>query len=293
MTNERTRSPGITPAGLDAWTRRTIRNASAGSGDFYHRALRISWPAFLGLLVCGFLAINALFAALYLLGAEPVAGARAGSFADHFFFSVQTFATIGYGAMYPRTLYAHALVTIEALLGLISVGLVAALAFARFSLPRSRIRFSAVAVVSNFEGERTLMIRAANARFNSIINAQAQITLLRSETTLEGQRMRRFHDLTLERARTPMFALSWLIRHKLEAPSPLAALSDEALRSGDLSLLVTITGLDETLSQTVHARYAYFGSDILLNHRFLDMVDEGDRGPRIVDLARIDATEPV
>ncbi len=278
---------------FDPFTRLTIRSGLTGHGDLYHSAVRMSWPQFLAALAGGFLLINALFGVLYMLGAHTIAGAHPGSFVDHFFFSVQTLATIGYGVMYPQSVYGNMLVTLEAMLGMFGIGIVAAIAFARFSLPRSRIRFSKVAVISNFDGTPTLMLRAANERRNSIIAARVQVSLLRQETTQEGLGIRRFYDLTLARSETPIFSLSWLIMHPITSASPLHEITAEGLERGEFALLVSITGLDETLSQTLHARQSYFNTDIRLNQRFRDLLEVSASGDRVLDLGRIDETEAV
>jgi len=285
------------PAGsrrmFDPFTRTTLKMSGAEHGDLYHRAVRMPWPTFFAVLALGFAVVNLVFGALYMLGEQTIAGTRSDSFADHFFFSVQTIATIGYGAMYPRTTYGHILVTLEALIGLLGVGIVAALAFARFSLPTARIRFSSVAVIADFDGVPTLMLRAANERRNSILAARVQVSLLRPETTREGIAIRRFYDLALARSESPIFSLSWLIMHPITPASPLHGISAADLQSGDFAILVTITGLDENLSQTLHARQAYFNTDIRFNHRFVDMVEETGGGNRLVDLRRIDATRAI
>ena len=271
----------------------TIKTEMGNHGDLYHRAVRMPWPPFLAWLAVGFLSVNAVFGVLYMAGTDTIQGARSHSFADHFFFSVQTLATIGYGVMSPRTMYGHLLVTCEAMIGMFGIGIVAALAFARFSLPKSRVRFSNVAVISAFDGVPTLMLRAANERRNSIIAARVQVSLLRQETTLEGFSIRRFYDLSLSRSETPIFSLSWLIMHPITAASPLHHLVEEGLERGEFALLVSITGLDETLSQTLHARQSYFNSDVRVNHRFRDMLEVSDSGERLLDLRRIDEVEPV
>ena len=278
---------------FDPFTRLTIKSGLTGHEDFYHSTVRMPWLRFLAALAAGFVLINALFGLLYMLGAQTIAGARPGSFIDHFFFSVQTLATIGYGVMYPQSVYGNMLVTLEAMFGMFGIGIVAALAFARFSLPRSRIRFSKVAVISNFDGTPTLMLRAANERRNSIIAARVQVSLLRQETTQEGLGIRRFYDLALARSETPMFSLSWLIMHPITLASPLHQITAEKLERGEFALLVSITGLDETLSQTLHARQSYFNTDIRLNHRFRDLLEVSASGDRVLDLSRIDETEPV
>ena len=276
---------------FDPFTRLTIKSRLTGHDDLYHSTVRMPWPQFLAALAAGFLLINALFGLFYMLGARTIAGARADSFMDHFFFSVQTLATIGYGVMYPQSVYGHVLVTLEAMLGMFGIGIVAALAFARFSLPRSRVRFSQVAVISNFDGTPTLMLRAANERRNSIIAARVQVSLLRQETTQEGLDIRRFYDLALARSETPIFSLSWLIMHPITPASPLHQITAEGLERGEFALLVSITGLDETLSQTLHARQSYFNTDIRLNHRFRDLLEVSTSGERVLDLSRIDETE--
>ena len=285
-------SPRARPP-FDPFTRTTIKTDGAEHGDFYHRAVRMSWPRFIALLAGGFLAVNLLFGLLYMAGTNTIEGARADSFGDHFFFSVQTLATIGYGAMFPRTTYGHILVTLEAMLGLFGIGIVAALAFARFSLPRSRVRFSQVAVITTFDGVPTLMLRAANERRNALIAARVQVSLLRHETTREGLSIRRFYDLSLSRSDTPIFALSWLIMHPITPDSPFHEMTEEGLENCEFALLVSITGLDETLSQTLHARQSYFNTDIRLNHRFRDLLEVSESGDRMLDLRRIDETEPV
>lgn len=277
---------------FDPFTRTTIETGSAERGDFYHRAVRVPWPQFLAFMAGGFLLINALFAGLYMLGDRSVAGAQAHSFTDHFFFSVQTLATIGYGVMFPRTMYGEMLVTVEAMIGMLGIGIMAALAFARFSLPQARIRFSKVAVVSHFDGVPTLMLRAANERRNSIIAARVQVSLLRQETTREGLSIRRFYDLKLARSETPMFSLSWLIMHPITPDSPLYQATDLGSGREEFALLVSMTGLDETLSQSLHARQSYFNTDIRLQHRFGDMLTVSASGDRLLDLRRIDDTVP-
>ena len=109
-----------------------------------------------------------------------------GSFADAFFFSVQTMATIGYGVMSPATRYANLLVTIESLLGMASFAVAAGLIFARFSRPTARVLFSRVAVVTPFNGVPTLMFRCANERRNQIFEAQVHVDFAREETSAEG-----------------------------------------------------------------------------------------------------------
>jgi len=136
--------------------------------DPYHLLLTIPWTAFLILICVFYVTINALFALAYWLGGDCIANARPGSFLDVFFFSVQTLASIGYGAMYPKTTYANIIVTIEAMIGLVGIAVMTGLAFARFSRPTARVMFSRVAVITSHDAKPTLMFRTANQRRNTI-----------------------------------------------------------------------------------------------------------------------------
>ena len=262
--------------------------------DFYHLVVRMTWPRFLASFVIVFLAINLFFGFLYSVQADSIAGLRGIGFLEYFFFSVQTLATIGYGSFYPQTLYGHILVTIEAMVGLLGVGMFAALAFARISLPRSRVVFSNSAVVSHFEGQSALMFRMANERNNRIIGAEVELSLFIQETTKEGHNMRRIYDLSLARNHTPMLALTWLVIHPLDEKSPLSKLSQEELSKADFALVATVKGLDETVSQTIHSNHTYTFENIRWNHRFVDLFRKNESGAKaIIDQTLIHDTVEV
>jgi inward rectifier potassium channel len=254
-----------------------------GWRDLYHRLLTMRWTSFLAALAAVYIAGNIVFALLYLLGDNVIANARPGSFADAFFFSVQTMATIGYGVMYPQGIYANLLMTLETLLGMITVAIAAGLVFARVSRPTARVLFSRVAVIAPFDGAPTLMLRAANQRRNQILQAEVQVTLVRTERTVEGHVMRRLHDLKLVRGRSPLFALTWTIMHRIEPGSPLYGETPQALAAAQVELVVTISGIDETFSQPIHARHSLLAEDIRWNSRFADIISTMPDGRRAVD----------
>jgi inward rectifier potassium channel len=254
--------------------------------DIYHVMLTMPWPMFF-LTVGGFyLAANVLFAIAYLIGGDNIANATPYSFPDAFFFSVQTMASIGYGAMYPQTFYANVVVTIEALAGLMILATATGLMFARFSKPTARILFSNVAVVTEFNGTPTLMFRTANQRRNRILEAQIELTLVQNTVTQEGYFMRQFTDLGLVRSHSPVFALSWTVMHPIDENSPLFNATRQALLERDSELVVTLTGLDETLSQTIHGRHSYTPDEIIWNHQFVDLFGRSPDGRLAIDYAR-------
>lgn len=146
-------------------------------GDLYHFLLIASWPRLLALFVLSYLGANAVFAGLYVLGGDSIEGARPGSFADAFFFSVQTMATIGYGHLVPRTLWAQVLVTAESFVGLMGLALATGMVFAKFSRPTARVLFSRSAVITARDGVPCLMFRMANQRGNQIVEARIHVVL--------------------------------------------------------------------------------------------------------------------
>ena len=260
--------------------------------DFYHVVLTASWPEFFFGLGLFFLAYNFAFALLYMADPHAIAHGRPGSFFDPFFFSVQTFGSIGYGEMYPATGYANVLVTLESFISIVSIAAATGLVFARFSRPKARVLFSNVAVVTMFDGTPTLMFRAANQRANQILDANVVVSFASEKVTREGIAMRRFEELKLVRARTPLFALSWTIMHRIDETSPLFGQTPEMLMENVVELIALVSGTDETLSETIFARQAYAPHDILWNRRFVDVLSETETGRRVVNLHRFHDTEP-
>jgi inward rectifier potassium channel len=259
--------------------------------DLYHYLLNRSWRYLIGLFVVLYLVSNLLFATAYHLADNAVENAH--SFADMFFFSVQTMATIGYGQMVPRTLFAHSLVTVEAFFGMLEVAMFAALLFAKFSRPTARVMFSRVAAVSLREGVPSLMFRMANERSNQIVEAQLRLVLARDEVTREGEQIRRFHDLKLVRERNATFALTWTAIHPIDEKSPLYGASSQLLTQKRAEIIASVTGLDETFAQTIHARYSYFGDTVVWNARLVDILVNEPDGKRYVDYERFHDVQAV
>jgi len=259
-------------------------------GDLYHRILTVGWLTFLAVSLAFYLLINTLFALLYLLQPGSINNAPAGGFIDAFFFSVETIATIGYGVMSPATIYANLVMTVESATGLLLVALTTGLVFARFSRPTARVLFSRVAVVGPHNGKRTLTVRIANQRQNQMLAAQVSMTLVRDERTSEGELRRRFYDLKLLRDSSPVFALSFSVMHEIEEDSPLRGGGPEVLAEFNAELLVTASGIDETLVQRVNARTSYLPSEILWDHRFVDIMGWTEDGRRAIDYSRFHDT---
>ena len=195
--------------------------------------------------------------------------------------------------MAPQTFYANAIVTVEAMVGLLGVALMTGLAFARFSRPTARVMFSQPAVILPYEGVPTLMFRTANQRRNQILEAQMQVYLMRNEVSAEGDSMRRFYDLRLLRRQTPSFTLSWTLMHPIDDQSPLYGMTPESLLQTGVTIVASLSGIDETVTQTIHARHIYVPQDILWNHRLVDIFHDTSDGHRYLDYCQFHDTHPI
>ena len=254
--------------------------------DLYHFLLVSPWSRLLMMLALLYVASNCLFAVAYLLAGDSIQGGRPGSFADAFFFSVQTMATIGYGNLLPRTLWANILVALESLVGLLGLAVLTGLIFAKFSRPTARVLFSRVAVIAPWEGVPSLIFRMANQRGNQIVEARVHVVLARNETTAEGEVFRRLHDLELIREQTALFAFSWTAIHPIGDASPLHEATRASLAESEAEIIVSLIGLDESFSETVHARYAYRADDIVWGVRFVDILSRLPDGRAQIDYTR-------
>jgi inward rectifier potassium channel len=264
----------------------------------YHWLLTISWPRFLAFIAGSYIAINALFAFAFLACGPDALQSPAGYFAGQpfyraFFFSVDTFATIGYGNIVPVGRVPNALVTIEALLNIMGVALATGVIFSRFSRPSSRIIYSRNAVVAPYRDNTALEFRIANARSSQLIDVQVQAILTKIERS-GGTTVRRFYELELERNRVVFFPLSWTVVHPITSASPLWGLTHSDLVEADAELLVLLIATDETLSQGVHSRSSYEADEIVWGAKFANMLMRSEtEGIVGMNLNQIHEIEPV
>lgn len=268
-----------------------VGGAKDGWRDFYHRMLTMPLWAFLAVMLLGYLSLNALFAGLYMAEPNAIEHARRGDFLDHFFFSVQTLGTLGYGVMWPRTRWANVLVTAETFVGLFNLGIATSLLFARISRPTARIMFSRLAVVAPMDGAPTLMFRAANRRMNLVLEAEVSVNLVRDTVTAEGVMMRRFEELPLLRSRSPLFFLTWQVMHRIDEASPLFGLDRGSLEAMNGEVVVVMRGLDETFVSTIHARTSYLPDEIMFGRKLANVLGFGPDGRRIIDFTRFHDVE--
>jgi inward rectifier potassium channel len=243
--------------------------------SLYHWLLIISWSKLLGFITASYVAVNALFAFAFLLCGPDALQSATGSFAGHpfyraFFFSVDTFATIGYGNIIPVGVAANTLVTIEALMNILGIALATGVIFSRFSRPSARIVYSRNAIVAPYRDKTALEFRIANGRSSQLIEVQIQVILTKLEK-VDGTSVRKFYDLNLERQRVVFFTLSWTVVHPIDPSSPIWGLTNKDLLDADAEILILLTGTDETLSQIVHSRSSYKADEIVWGAKFANM----------------------
>ncbi|HLX81965.1 MAG TPA: ion channel [Burkholderiales bacterium] len=259
--------------------------------DFYHALLRLPWWATISAISGAFLAANAVFALAYLI-VGGVEHAAPGSFADAFFFSVQTMGTIGYGAMYPGSTAANAVVVVESIVSLLLTAISTGIVFAKLSRSRARCVFTRHAVIAPFDGVPTLMFRLGNERGNQIVDAKVQVALFRTERTDDGRMYYRPFDLHLLRDHTLSLFRSWNVLHPIDDASPLRGETPASMAEKEIELQVMVIGLDDVTMQTVHANYRYFTKDILWGARLVDVISETPDGNVLLDLRRFHDVEP-
>jgi inward rectifier potassium channel len=260
--------------------------------DPYHLAVSMSWPAFVVAMIGVWLAINLIFALLYVLSPGDVANARPGSFGDVFFFSIETLATVGYGVMAPATLYGHIVSAAEIVTGMAFTAIITGLLFVRFSRPKAKILYADDAVVSIRNGSPTLMVRLANARASILTGANVRLFVLLAEETNEGTRFRRIHDLHLLQSHLPAFIMPWTLIHVIDEASPLLGHDAQSLAAADARVFVTIEARDQALAAQVQDMKDYPAAHIRFGMRFANAVTLDETGRSTADLSRIALLEP-
>jgi inward rectifier potassium channel len=261
--------------------------------DLYHLLMTISWPLLFFYLATFFVALNLLFAGLYSLQPNGVANVNPPGYWGLFFFSIETSGTLGYGDMHPQAVYTHVCASVETFIGVSSFALMTGLMFARFSRPRAKFLFARYAVIHPVDGQLTLVLRAANARTSIVMEANARLRLVRDESTLEGQPIRRLYDLPLRRYQHPIFLFGWTLMHVIDADSPLAAATSASLEAARALLLLSISGTDETTGQTLMARHAYRPASLRWNHTFVDILTTDAEGVDHFDYRRFHEVRPL
>lgn len=291
-TNKRQRKPSqvslrsgqveFVKVGTDAWRWR----------DVYRWLLGLRWPQFAAFVASLYVALNVLFAALYSLQPNSIAGSTGGHwFFDYFFFSVQTLATVGYGHMYPQTLYGHIISTVEIMTGIFLLATMTGLIFVRFSRPIARVVFSNSMVIAPLNGKPTLMVRIGNENQHSMVEAEFRMMFSRDEALVEGGDFRYFYVLKLHFDRLTVFPAALTLRHTLDDNSPLFNATIESLEASRALFIVSVVGIDPVLAASVQTQKDYSWRDVRFGQRFVEIYTEHGGGRLTVDYGRLHETE--
>ena len=260
--------------------------------DPYHAAVTLTWPQFIALLLGTYLCVNAVFAVLYWIVPGAVVNAHPGSLPDAFFFSFETLATVGYGEMYPGSLYGHLVACVEIVTGLGFTAIMTGLVFVRFSRPRAKFLIAERLVVCQHNGMPTLMLRIGNGRLTAMADVQAKLHVLLQVVTQEGAQFRRVEELKLQRSRLPIFPLTWTLMHVMDEASPLHGMSSEQLIANQANIFLAIEARDPALSTTVHEMRTFGPQSIAFGMRYVESISFDADGTPEADMTKVGEMEP-
>lgn len=248
--------------------------------NLYHTLLSLPKWKFLVVIVVAFILMNLLFAAVYLLlGIEHLNGmvaiTNADKFGEAFFFSAQTFTTVGYGRINPVGFAASFVASLEALVGLLSFALITGLLYGRFARPKAYINYSNNALFAPFRGGVALMVRMVPYTKNFLVNVEAKITM-NLQVLEDGVYKNKFFQLSLDIAKATTLISNWTLVHVINEESPLFNLTKEEIENGKVEMFVFVQGFDESFSNTVVSRTSYTYEEFVYGAKFLPMYHPND-----------------
>ncbi len=266
--------------------------------SFFYKMLTMPVLKFAAVLIIFFISINFIFTVIYLsLNDNEFAGVLPGNSIHHFFelyfFSVQTFTTVGYGRINPDGYLAGGFASIEALTGLSSFALITGILYGRFSRPRAYLRFSKHALVAPYRDITGLMFRFVSYKENhNLTNVEVTVTFGLTETDENAQF--KFYQLPLERNRVDSLPMNWTVVHPINEDSPLYGFTLEDLRATDAEVYVLVRGFDDIFSNTVLQRTSYRFDEIIFNAKFESMFYENeDNTTTIVEVNKLHNYKPI
>ncbi|MEL7222131.1 MAG: ion channel [Bacteroidota bacterium] len=243
----------------------------------YQSMLEMRWRHFFAYVVLYYLGINLLFALLFVaVGVEHLAGVTPAGFSENlaeaFFFSVQTFTTVGYGAVNPTGIATNLIASLDALVGLVSTALATGLFFARFSKAQPQLIFSKDALITPYRNteQMSFQFRIANLRSSKVINLHASV-ILSWVVKENGLASRRFYNLPLERNHINLLPLNWTIVHLIKEDSPILGWEPRDFTKNQAEMIVFLEGFDESFGQKIHVSSSYTCREIRWKARFLPM----------------------
>lgn len=271
-----------------------VRRTGAGfhPKDIYIFLVNISWSKFFLIVLSVYILLNVFFAVLYVItGVEHLKGieTKAEYFLNAFYFSVQTFTTVGYGGIVPEGIITNLISSFEALTGWMTFALITGLLYGRFSHPSTRILFSKNAIIAPYRNQIALQFRIANQRRNSITDLEVKLIAV----IVEKDFNKTYYSMKLERSNITFFPISWTIVHPIDEDSILWGKTLDELKQQQFEILILLKGFDDTFSQTVHSRYSYTADEMVWGARFMRTFNTDEEGEIIFDVEDIHKYEHI
>ena len=259
--------------------------------DPFHWLINTSWVHYWLVVFFFYGIVNFIFAvAFYAIGPQYIFGIAPddgiNDFMQCFFFSNQTFTTVGYGGMHPISLASSFVASLEAFIGLMSFALATGTLYGRFSRPRSKLKFSLNAIIAP-EGDHTcLRFMIANNSSSNLMDMEATVSFSRVDKS-KGNDHREFDVLNLELSKIAMFPTSWTINHIIDAESPMHGMSYEDIMQQEIEIFATLRGFDETYSQTIYSRMSYTSHDVIYGAKFVKPFYIDADGKLVMDIRKV------
>lgn len=265
--------------------------------EAYNSLIYMSWNKFWLFIFLSYFCINILFASIYFfMGMEHIIGFTQGStfdqFADAFFFSAQTIATVGYGHLSPSGLATNTVAALESFIGLLAFALATGLLYGRFSRPTAKIIYSEKIVVAPYQDGKAYMFRLANLRSNQLIELEISV-MLSININENGKPIRRFVQLELERKAIQLLTLSWTVVHPITENSALYGLTKDDLIEGEAEFIALLKAFDDAFSQTVHSRTSYKAREIVFDAKFEPIIQPDEDGVFSIDISKVGSYLPI
>ncbi len=265
--------------------------------NIYHSLITMSWSKFLIFVSLFYIGVNLIFAwVFYLIGMQHLAGAMGATelekFFDAFFFSAQTVTTLGYGRISPVGFWASFAAAIESIVGLMSFAIITGLIYGRFSRPKARIIQSKNALIAPYKDINGLMFRIINGKVNQLIEVEIQVVVA-LQIIENGQPVRRFLPLELERNKISLFPTNWTVVHPIDELSPIKNMSAEEFKKRDVEFSILLKGFDDSFSQTVYWRSSFKHSEIVWGAKFVNIISNEDDGSVSIDMSRFNDFDTV